>query len=60
MLLTPLSPSISNNDLDQSQTDALKGILSQLGVLLNSITVKSSQVKSNIVRNVLDTNHGME
>ena len=38
MLLTSLSPSIFNDDLEQSQTDAFNGILSQLSVLFDSVT----------------------
>src|SRR6218665_271089 len=38
LLLTSLSPCISNDDLEQSQTDAFKGILSQLSVLFDSVT----------------------
>src|SRR6218665_1796766 len=38
MLLTSLSPCISKDDPEQSQTNAFKGILSQLSVLLDSVT----------------------
>jgi len=52
MLLMSLLPSISNDDLEQSQTDAFKGILSQLSVLLDKVSVTAM--------NVLDTKHNME